>query len=114
MTKEKPSTPTDQQVLWNSVYFGTKMRSFFPMRVLRDLAGPLDEFARMALHLEAFQLWVTSTEDVISWVWSLKRWQPDGPVEKRLFALTRYPGAKEILMYETFLDPSMWEPFGNC
>lgn len=53
----------------------------------------LDEFGRMALHLEAFQLWVTSTEDVISWVWSLKRWQPDGPVEKRLFALTRYPGA---------------------
>jgi hypothetical protein len=58
--------PLDVEVLRNAVYFSTGIRAFRPLRILSELKGtPLEEFNLAALQFEAFQHYVTATEDLL-------------------------------------------------
>jgi hypothetical protein len=41
------------------------------------------------LQFEAFQHYVTATEDLKAWTWALKQWRPDSSIDKSLFTLIR-------------------------
>lgn len=75
----------DASVLRNAVYFSTAERAYSARLLLQQLnnAGQLEiDF----LVIRAFEEFMTSTEDLLGWLFTLQEWQP-GKAEGSLFIL---------------------------
>jgi hypothetical protein len=75
----------DAAVLRNAVYFSTAQRAFTTESLLRQPMGANQEILNYVT-LNAFESFMTSTEDLLGWLFALKEWQP-GTAEKSLFIL---------------------------
>ena len=75
----------DASVLRNAVYFSTAQRAYSAQVILQE---PLAVNQRVLafLVIRAFQEFMTSTEDLVGWLFSLEQWQP-GEAEFSLFLL---------------------------
>ena len=75
----------DASVLRNAVYFSTEVRAYSAQLILQQ---PLNINQRTLdfLVIRAFQEFMTSTEDLIGWLFVLQEWQP-GNAEYSLFYL---------------------------
>jgi len=75
----------DASVLRNAVYFSTAARAYSAQLILQQ---PLNMNQRAVdfLVIKAFEEFMTSTEDLIGWLFTLKEWEP-GNAEYSLFLL---------------------------
>ena len=75
----------DASVLQNAVYFSTAARAYSAQLILQQ---PLNMNQRAVdfLVIKAFEEFMTSTEDLIGWLFTLKEWKP-GNAEYSLFLL---------------------------
>jgi hypothetical protein len=75
----------DASVLRNAVYFSTEARAYSAQLLLEQ---PLNVNQRAIdfLVIKAFEEFMTSTEDLIGWLFTLQEWQP-GNAEYSLFLL---------------------------
>lgn len=75
----------DASVLRNAVYFSTEERAYSAQLMLQQ---PLNVNQRTLdfLVIKAFEEFMTSTEDLIGWLFTLQEWQP-GNAEYSLFLL---------------------------
>jgi hypothetical protein len=75
----------DASVLRNAVYFSTEQRAYSAQLLLQQ---PLNVKQRTIdfLVIRAFEEFMTSTEDLIGWLFTLEKWQP-GNAEFCLFLL---------------------------
>ncbi len=75
----------DAAILRNAVYFSTALRAYSARQILQQPMG-VDRETLAFLVLRAFGEFMTSTEDMIGWLFALKVWQP-GNAEFSLFLL---------------------------
>lgn len=65
----------DASVLRNAVQFSTTFRAFSAQSILQQPLG-VDKRTMAFLVLKAFEEFMTSTEDLLGWLFTLKEWQP--------------------------------------
>lgn len=75
----------DASVLRNAVYFSTAERAYSAQLVLQQLPN-VNQRVVDFLVIKAYEEFITSTEDLIGWLFTLKEWQP-GNAEYSLFLL---------------------------
>ena len=82
----------DASILRNAVYFATAQRASVGYRILDRLVDPTDEPSSDLLSflaVDAFTAEMSSTEDLLGWLFVLRDWQPGDP-RKSLFPLLDY------------------------
>lgn len=67
----------DASILRNAFTFGTAQRAFVAYNVLRQPLEHVNQEALAFLATEAFMLEMTSTEDLLAWLFVFSAWQPD-------------------------------------
>lgn len=79
------NTFEDASLLRNAVYFSTAARAYSAQFILNQ---PLNVSQRILdfLTIKAFEEFMTSTEDLLGWLFTLEEWQPGNP-EFSLFIL---------------------------
>jgi hypothetical protein len=75
----------DASVLRNAVYFSTAQRAYSAELILQQ-SLKANQRAIDFLIIKAFEEFMTSTEDLIGWLFTLREWQP-GNAEHSLFLL---------------------------
>lgn len=75
----------DASILRNAVYFSTAQRAHSAQLILQQPLG-VNQRVLALLLLRAFEEFMTSTEDMVGWLFALQEWQP-GNVEFSLFLL---------------------------
>lgn len=75
----------DAGILRNAVYFSTAQRAYLAQEVLQQPMGVNQQILAF-LVLRAFGEFMTSTEDMVGWLFVLNEWQP-GNAEYSLFLL---------------------------
>ena len=82
----------DASILRNAVRFATKQRSSVGWRLLNRLINPTDDPSPdvlASLAVDAFAAEMTSTEDLLGWLFILKEWEPGNPEKSLVFLLDR-------------------------
>jgi hypothetical protein len=75
----------DASILRNAVYFSTAQRAYSAREILQQPMGVNQQILAF-LVLRAFGEFMTSTEDMVGWLFALNEWQP-GNAEYSLFLL---------------------------
>lgn len=75
----------DASILRNAVYFSTAKRAHSAQLILQKPLG-VSQQEMSFLVLEAFEKFMTSTEDLLGWLFVLEEWQP-GSADTSLFLL---------------------------
>ncbi len=75
----------DASILRNAVYFSTAERAYSAQLVLQQPIN-VNQLAVDFLVIKAYEEFMTSTEDLIGWLFTLQEWQP-GNAEYSLFLL---------------------------
>jgi hypothetical protein len=75
----------DASVLRNAVYFSTAERSYSANLILEQNLG-VQKMVLRFLVIKAFEEFMTTTEDMVGWLFALKEWQP-GNAKFSLFLL---------------------------
>ncbi len=75
----------DASILRNAVYFSTAQRAYSAELILQQSLGVNQQVLRFLL-VKAFAEFMTSTEDMVGWLFALQEWQP-GNAEFSLFIL---------------------------
>jgi hypothetical protein len=75
----------DASIIRNAVYFSTAERAYSAELVLKE---PMDVNQRKIdfMVIRAFEEFMTSTEDLLGWLFALQEWKP-GKAENSLFIL---------------------------
>lgn len=76
----------DASILRNAVHFATAQRAFTAYAILANPLDQLSEATLAFLSVNAFTAEMTSTEDVLGWLFALRDWKP-GDVERCLIRL---------------------------
>lgn len=82
----------DASILRNAVRFATEQRSSVGWRILNRLTNPTDSptpGVLASLAVDAFAAEMTSTEDLLGWLFVLKEWKPGNPEKSLVFLLDR-------------------------
>ncbi len=75
----------DASILRNAVYFSTAQRAHSAQLILQQSLGVDQQVLRFLL-VKAFEEFMTSTEDMVGWLFAFQEWQP-GNAEFSLFLL---------------------------
>ena len=75
----------DASIIRNAVYFSTAERAYSAELVLKESLN-IDQLTLDFMVVRAFEEFMTSTEDLLGWLFALREWQP-GKAEHSLFIL---------------------------
>ena len=82
----------DASILRNAVMFATEERASVGYRILNRIVNPTDPPSSRVLGflaVDAFAAEMTSTEDLLGWLFVLKEWKPANPEKSLVFLLDR-------------------------